>query len=281
MIFDKIIANPPYLGDLHLQIIKNVYRKFCTQSVWLHPARWCQSITSPTEFAWIEKGIKDITLIQDSNKELFDGMNISGDLVITNLTSKLDGKYMSDINQMSLRSVFCHNPDVILKIYNKVIGHLPSNIKEHLIIDKPLNKYSVVFSLIGGESGQGNSRISKIVSNLQNCVYTNGVAPNGKLYKDNRGKGVTEKDFTEHLEFNTFQEADNFLASLRTVFMIAINSMSKCDMHVHPNVLPYMNDYTRKWTSKDFYEYFNLTDSEIKELEKVVYTDYPEYCENH
>lgn len=276
MIFDKIIGNPPYSGDLHLKIIKNTFKKLSKKSVWLHPARWVQSVTSPTDFPWLEKGVVDINLILDNTKTLFGGMDISGDLVITYLTGLEDGKMLSNINPMSLRSVF-KNPDVIYDIYKKVISKMDKSVKDYLISDKPLGKYSVVFSLIGGQGGQGNSRISKIITRQQDVVYHNGIAPNGKSYKDNRGKGVPEKEFTDHLEFETEIEANNFLNSLKTVFMIGINSMSKCDMHVHPNVIPYMDDYKSEWNDERFYKYFNLSEEEIKVLEDAVCLDYPEY----
>lgn len=276
MKFDKIIANPPYLKSLHLDIIKNTYSKHCSsESVWLHPARWVQSITSQTKYDWLNKGILDISVILDDTFVLFDGMDISGDLCITYLTSTLKGKNFKDINPLSIRSVI-DNPNTVLSAYKKIIKRMQFSINDFLIPQtKKFGKYSVVFSLIGGQGGQRNSRVSLLVTNQQNCVYTNGISPRGLSYKDSRGKGVTEKESTEHLDFNSFEEAQNFLYSLNTVFMTALNTISKCDMHVHPNVLPYMYDYTRKWSSKDFYEYFGLTEEEIKSFEDIVQKDYP------
>lgn len=34
---------------------------------------------------------------------------------------------------------------------------------------------------------------------------------------------------------------------------------STVDVHVHPEFLPYMQDYTQPWTDKRFCEYFNIT----------------------
>ena len=31
------------------------------------------------------------------------------------------------------------------------------------------------------------------------------------------------------------------------------------DMHIHPEYLPYMPDYTQPWTDKRFCEYFEIT----------------------
>ena len=42
------------------------------------------------------------------------------------------------------------------------------------------------------------------------------------------------------------------------------------DIHVNPKFAPWFSDYTHPWTDKQIYEYFELTDDEIKEIEQEI-----------
>ena len=265
MRIDYIYGNPPYDKDLHLKILNFCFKK-SDETVFLHPARWIQSITSPKELRHFNGFIKDISLIRDNTKVLFCGMDISGDLVITTLKS--NGLKIEDINRFALRSID-FNPDVMCSIYNKVIKNLNKSVKDVLCNDV-LKEYSVVFSLIGGNGGMDNAKMSKLVTSNQDCVYSNGVADDGKTFKERRSNTAQDKDTIEHVRFKSYNEAKNFLESLKTPFYIAVNSISKVDMHVHPDFIPFLDDYSEPWTEDRLCRHFGLTDIEQKELERAV-----------
>lgn len=42
------------------------------------------------------------------------------------------------------------------------------------------------------------------------------------------------------------------------------------DVNVSNNNFIWMNDYTHEWTDKDLYEFFDLTEEEIKEIESEI-----------
>lgn len=266
MNFDYIYGNPPYEGKLHLDILSVIKDKANT-IVWLHPARWAQSLTSPKELRHLNGRIKNFDLIRENTKELFCGMDISGDLIISTFIRN-GGKSMSDLNPLALRCVF-PNPDLMLDIYNKVMSKTEHFVNEKLVTDRLIDN-AVVVSLIGGNGGQGNSKISKLVTSNQDCVYVNGVAEDGRTFIERRSKGSPAKDIIDHVRFPTYVEAKNFLESMKTPFYICINSISKCDMHVHPDRLPLMKDYTEPWTHERFCNFYDLTKEEKEEIEKVV-----------
>jgi hypothetical protein len=75
------------------------------------------------------------------------------------------------------------------------------------------------------------------------------------------------------LEFNTEQEAQNFLDSLKTNFMRFALKIIKYNQNMERAELksiPYMIDYTRIWTDSDLYSFFKLTLSEVKYIEENI-----------
>lgn len=267
MKIDYIYGNPPYDKDLHLKIL-NVCFKRAEETVFLHPARWIQSLTSPKELRHFNGHIKSIDLIRDNTRILFCGMDISGDLVITKLAPF--GKKIEDINRFALRSIN-FDPVVMKSLYEKVI--IPSMKKKtvkDVLFNDTMKDYSVVFSLIGGNGGMDNAKMSKLVTSNQDCVYKDNVAEDGRTFQERRSNTAQDKNTIEHVRFKTYDEAKNFLESLKTPFYIAINSISKVDMHVHPDYIPFLEDYSEPWTEERLCNHFGITEPERLELEKAV-----------
>lgn len=265
MQIDYVYGNPPYEKDLHLKILNYCF-KMAKETVFLHPARWIQSLTSPKELRHFDGYIKDITLIRDNTKVLFCGMDISGDLVISTL--RPNTKKISEINKFAMRS-FDFDPVVMESIYNKVIKNIKKSVKDVMKVDT-LKDNAVVFSIIGGNGGADNAKMSKLVTSNQDCVYTNGIAEDGKSFAERRSNTAQDRGVIEHVRFNKYNEAKNFLDSLKTPFYIAVNSISKVDMHVHPDCIPFMDDYSEPWTEDRLCNYFGITDTERAELERAV-----------
>ena len=226
MKIDYIYGNPPYEKDLHLKILNYCF-KMAKETVFLHPARWIQSLTSPKELRHFDGYIK-----------------------------------------FAMRS-FDFDPVVMESIYNKVIKNIKKSVKDVMKVDT-LKDNAVVFSIIGGGGGADNAKMSKLVTSSQDCVYTNGVAEDGKSFAERRSNTAQDRGVIEHVRFNTYNEAKNFLDSLKTPFYIAVNSVSKVDMHVHPDYIPFMEDYSEPWTEDRLCNYFGITDTERAELERAV-----------
>ena len=72
------------------------------------------------------------------------------------------------------------------------------------------------------------------------------------------------------VNFETEEDSINFFNSLQTKFYIFINVCIKRDMHVHWKYAPWLGDYTHPWNDEDLYQYFELTDDEIKIIESEI-----------
>ena len=72
---------------------------------------------------------------------------------------------------------------------------------------------------------------------------------------------------TEGIQFETKEEKENFVASLDTWIYKWLNKFPEGENSAR---VPYLGDYTKEWTDVGLYEYFNLTEEEIKEIEQEI-----------
>lgn len=67
--------------------------------------------------------------------------------------------------------------------------------------------------------------------------------------------------------FDTQEEAENFFVYCQTKFVKACNGNVKTNIRWPGYAIPFMPTYTHPWTDEMLYEYFDLTEDEIKEIE--------------
>ena len=72
------------------------------------------------------------------------------------------------------------------------------------------------------------------------------------------------------IKFNTVVEAQNFYDSFFTKFYTWLCDITRAQQNLNPGLLPWLGNYTRHWTDKDLYEYFNLTPEEIAVIESEI-----------
>ena len=103
-------------------------------------------------------------------------------------------------------------------------------------------------------------------------IYHNGKSlMNGKTVFENRGlMNKTTKQGINAVRFSNKNEAENYRQTQFTLFILFLDAISRVDIHIHSNFVPFMQDYTEPWTDERFYKYFNLTADEIKVIEDTV-----------
>ena len=69
------------------------------------------------------------------------------------------------------------------------------------------------------------------------------------------------------VKFASAAEAQNFYDVFYTKFGSWLCDITHTQQHLQPSILPWLFDYTHPWTDEMLYEYFGLTDDEIKEIE--------------
>ena len=155
--------------------------------------------------------------------------------------------------------------------------NIHGNIKEYFSLKSKILNYCEENSSLfvyAYSDGQFYVNIGKIRAH----VYTDKI---NKLRKSdfytfvpNDRKVETEKK-QQYFGFKEYNEAENFLAYIRTKFARFCLSIFKIDSHLESGQLksvPWL-DFSYKWTDEKIYEYFELSEEEIQFIEGFI----PEY----
>ena len=235
--------NPPYDKNLHLKILQEAM-KHSDDVVNLSPIRWLQDPLAEykkasdwKKFENIRKHIENLDVVNGAEaSKLF---NITfGDLGIYHITKDISTfnastivscpKYLVEKVALSGK----HLSDVIMK-------DAPEN-AEHFI------RMTSVYNTSGG------TVVDKLITPDFNKAYNN----------------ADKNCATVFIPMNSRNEAYNLWASLHTKFMRYCKVKLSANQTTPLKFLPFMPTYTHPWTDADLYDYFHLTDEEIKEIEK-------------
>ena len=257
--FDVAIMNPPYDKNLHLKILEAVI-PVAEKVVNISPVRWLQDPLAKykknsdyNKFEEsISKKIENLDVIDSNNAQImFDSAVFCIDLGIYTI-----GKGGYDYT--------CNNP-IVDKVWNHVAKYSGLPIEKYA--KRTHNNYMLIASIVGGNGVSQNCFVSKPTLNYNEQIY-------GKFFVNDmselRHENLPEckKKYGGYwgncenwnvCSFATVDELVNFYNSTHTKFFKYVYWTSTVDVNVHPEFLPYMQDYTQPWTDKRFCEYFGIT----------------------
>lgn len=267
MKFCKIIMNPPYDKNLHLKILQEAM-KHSDDIVNLSPIRWLQDPLAEYKknsdwkrFSDIRKHIESLDVIDMKEAcDMFD-VPFMMDLGIYHITKK--GGWDASCFKNSIINKVEEKADKVLfdvADENKIDGW---RCRIQKISPVPSNRMN---------SSSGQARQNTLCHHSLDWVYKDGLTKDGKLWNRNvlTGAGKTFDDGENipiSIKFNTEEEAYNFQAYTKTKFFKYIYSKMKTDQNVPLKYLPYMPTYKHEWTDEMLYQYFDLTQEEIDEIE--------------
>ena len=263
----KIIMNPPYNGNLHLKILREVIEK-CEKSgedyeiVNLSPVRWLQDPLAEykknsdwKKFADIRKKIESIEVVpmKDAIKQF--NTDIPTDLGIYHITPQGGWDSTSFWNK------------TVIKVLNKT----RENIREFEINQK--DGWRVRVSLICGGRNGGGGAGRKVGPATQKLIgYKDGMKDGKPWYehymKNQYSKTTPEIPFS--IKFDTEEEMNNFLEVQSSSFGRWFYDKMVVDVNIHNTNFLWLPDYKKKWTDEMLYKYFDLTEEEIKEIEETI-----------
>ena len=258
MKFDHIIMNPPYCRNLHLKIL-NVAIHHSDDVVNLSPIRWLKDPLAEykrnsdwKKFENVRERIENIEIIpMTKSAELFN-IRLNTDLGIYHITM-LGGFDCAKVINANMRlvkmSVNCHFP----------------NIEPYCEIDKR------AFVTVRTITNLHVSTAYNIVSH-NNGIFIKGKTLDGKYWRDALHKTRTCNDdrVPSGIYFNTVDEAKNFIDWSNTKTIKYFVKQLIVDQNIYTQFLPFMHDYTHPWTDADLYQYFNLSDDEIRAIEDEI-----------
>ena len=251
MKFDVAIMNPPYDGNLHLKILEQII-SVSNIVVNISPIRWLQdplvNYKKNTDYKKFEnsisKKIETIDIIP---------VHTATDIFNAKMPSDM-GIYLCKNNIISDSYKHIVNP-----IVNKILKQLncwpifEANKKDGWRVRIP----SVV-NTVGGNYCRTKKNLSSIGKVL---YFFNGKKDNKKWFEFfNRNQFTkTTDEITNSIKFDNEITAKNFCESYNTKLVQYYTHYVKVDVHVHPETILWVEDYSQPWTDKRFCEYFGIT----------------------
>ena len=268
MKLDICLMNPPYYRSTHLKFLEKVI-KISDNVISIQPIRWLEEKVGryKKNSAYnkykesIAKYIKDLEIItaEEAEKKFNAAFTFNVGIYLCDK----NGGY--DIDKLTSND-----------IVNKVFEKMDDNINDHIEFSEPKN--SIVVSLITG----GNNGRNKVIDlYFQNSDYDRYIydadgkrLDNGLTFKQNREKtawgNVKVRGEQTNIKFNNLDECINFFNYTRTYLFRYIFNQITSDVQVQVKFLPFMKDYSRPWTNKRLYNYFNITNKEQKHIEEYI-----------
>lgn len=262
---DIVIGNPPYKRKLNLKFL-NKSMEIADYSIFVHPSSWLiDEKNSNNDFRntrELHRESLDRVILFNGNPIFSIGLYIPCAITLIDKNKK-DSK-ISVIDKINKISVIYNSIDDINKYSN--------NNEYKTIIDKikNSNKISTLYNKKNGDFFVNMSRI-------RGHVFENGEAT--EMYKNDFYTTIVKDEKVENsptksvfFSFLSETEANSFLKYLKTNFCrfclsICKNSsdLNKIDFSMVPSL-----DFTQEWTDEKLYRYFNLTEDEIKFIEKNI-----------
>ena len=237
----KMICNLPYNGNLHLKILQEAM-KYGDEIVNLSPIRWLQDPLAEykknsdwKKFENIRKQIENIDVVPMKEASEMFSVLFNVNLGVYHIT-KEGGWKGFEVSELTK------------KIIHKILESGGLN--------------PVIYT------GQENAVVIKKMTNPNRTTAWN-LCSNAVGYKN---KNSLDDKVQNCIVFSTKEEAENFRAMTETkMYRFCVNTCIN-----NQNFMSYYRfffnapTYKHPWTDEMLYEYFGLTDDEIKEIESCV-----------
>ena len=259
----KIIMNPPYSGNLHLKILSHLISLYSdAEVVNLSPIRWLQDPLAEykknsdyKKYENIRERISSLNVVTGKEAQSYFGNVMGMDLGIYHITK--NGGWDSKSLWNSL----------LVKVYEK---------NKEFLKDFDYNKKDGwrvrVSTICGGKSGGSGER--HFVRQTQKLLAFHDGQKNGKWWHEYFQKNQyskTTEEIPTSFKFDSEDEAENFINVMtKTKLGQWYYDKNVVDVNIHNYMFIFLPDYTHPWTDQMLYDYFNLNEEEIMEIEKCI-----------
>ena len=269
--FNYSIGNPPFNQMIDMKFVRLSYEISDVTCI-VHPSTWLLDEKGrQRKFTETKELVKDHL----DNIELFNGNKIFGiqlfvPCVITYIdkNKKSEGiKCVDKINEVYLTYDNIHqinkfsNKELYFSLKEKIFNYTKSdNLYKRLTNDKGGNFY-VNLSQIRGHVDLNSNK-----SMVKPDFYT-------MVTKDLKPTNLPRKQREKtQASFITIEEANNLISYVKTNFARFCLSLNKNNQNLYcgeMEMIPWL-DFTKEWTDENLYKYFDLTEEEIKFIEKNI-----------
>lgn len=280
--FDIIVGNPPFSDMLDLDFISKYY-DISDLILIVHPSTWLiDEKNKQKKFIKIKnkigKSLQKVTLFNGNG--IF-GISLFVPCSITYINKNNKSKielidYIANIstNYNDIYDINKYHTFEYSTLKNKInfSNTLLDNLK-HTKKDLPQYEYIVNLPQIIGDVKFRN----KIGYNMNTQILQDNFYA---LFRKDTENTILSKIPNKYMyfEFETYKESENFLKYIKTKFvrfcLSTLKNNSQLDRGELKNI-PWL-DFSQEWNDEKLYSFFNLTDDEVKFIEKVI----PKYYEN-
>jgi len=270
MEFDVVVGNPPYKGQsaLHLKFLDKCLNLSKKYLIFIQPALWILN-QKGTQKKNIEKivleKLKNYNFSIDLNNlaSIFSYVRTSGygmilfvdktkkpgKIIVKNKVKNIDSVFnsISEIDQYGNSPLYLDLKEKIKKHEDKLISHI-GKISGNYFVNLP--------EFRGGFSDKADEIMN----------------PGSISFLPLDPKIDQEKTSKLSFSFPNEKEAKNFIIYLQTNFArfcLSINKLNISLISGELNDVPWM-DFSKKWEDSDLYNFFKLSDEQIKFIEKNI-----------
>ena len=245
MNFDHIIMNPPYDKNLHLKILSEAM-KHSTDVVNLSPNFYedYKKLDGVPVASYID------VIPRDEASTLFGGIQLPFNLSIQH--------YVRGQEDKTLLTRFMSED---YKKFSKI--QFEKSFKDVFVSDYDGKGIFVPLKLMTATWDKNKDHIVDKIG-----ILVDGKTLDGTYYKDARNRNKDRP--CGGIKFDTLEEAKAFVSYTESSFFIRWVKAFHTNSRYILSEYPFMPTYTHPWTDEMLYEYFDLTEKEIKEIEKSI-----------
>lgn len=270
--FMKIIQNPPYDRNLHLKILDKIENCFFNSDiVSLQPIDWLMTpykSGTKSQFKNLYFSVSYVGKLRD----FFEGTD--------NATYHL-GIYEKHLGTSSTYNDFTYNfvtlknddvflPSTFVRSFSEKMKSCNDNLSNHTKFGEinASSKYTIVLPKLLGNAGQERVTSLFIKGSRWDKIFYHGEC-NGKTPSETKKRLSNVQNYTnfDYIEFDTKEEAKNWIAFSNTKTIRMAQGIQCVDSRRRTTFTPFMPTYTHPWTDEDLYKYFNFTQDEINMIE--------------
>ena len=257
--FDVAIMNPPYDGNLHLKILEKVI-SIADKVVNISPIDWLMNPYGGSVYNQY-KHLKFNTI---------ENAGLIKNIFNLDRASYTGGIYTIDKNANLTPDKFLYkfiSTDFINYIDEKILSSIIKktidcdNLENHIVSGEinDKTKYTIVMPKLVGNPGEKTYKLYVRGSRWDKIFYKG--LYKGKTASETKKKLKNVKNYTifDYIEFDTKNEAENWIKSGETNFIKFMQIIQSVDANRRCSHTPYMQDYTQPWTDKRFCEFFGIT----------------------
>lgn len=254
--FDIVLMNPPY-GNLHLKFLEKAI-KISDNVISIQPVRWLQDTLAETKKSSdynkyknsISEHINHIEILNQSKTDSLFNIQFNSRIAIF-VCDKNGGFDYNSIRDNEHYKLF---KKIIEKTIIPKITFYKNSDKNNFVPICDFGGHVTVNEYGASDINFSRDRYKYFINNKCQCDRFKGQTP-----EQCKSYNLKTFDNVYVVEFDTGNEAKNFYNYICLKGFKYFVKKNASDGHINIKHLPFVDNYKKTWTNKEFCEYFNIS----------------------